>query len=401
MRILFIVLLCSILFSNCWTQSTLTAQERASQIRESRSKNFVMRSDLSDEESQELLKRLETMLDLISRYWGKKNAGIIEMYVVKDLSIWSPNMMPANAWQSVSTGGGLTITQKRSIGQVWQAKAVVYAIADRGTPQHEAVHAYCGQAFGSTGPVWYSEGMAEIGKYWAGPDDKTVHCDPYVIKYLKTSPYKPLEELVDRDQFTGDSWQNYAWRWTLCHLLGFNDNYSQRFKPLGLALMSEQPRISFASVYGTMAKEIEFEHKLFVENMDVGYRVDLCSWDWRTKFQPLRGSRTTSVKIEADHGWQASRLEVAAGQSYSYSTNGEWTLEEDGQDITADGNDAGDGRMVGIIFHDYELTEPFELGIEGTFEAECDGKLYVRCREDWSKIADNEGTVTLKLQAAR
>ncbi|HCS50427.1 MAG TPA: hypothetical protein DIW81_02355, partial [Planctomycetaceae bacterium] len=85
MRILFIVLLCSILFSNCWTQSTLTAQERASQIRESRSKNFVMRSDLSDEESQELLKRLETMLDLISRYWGKKNAGIIEMYVVKDL----------------------------------------------------------------------------------------------------------------------------------------------------------------------------------------------------------------------------------------------------------------------------------------------------------------------------
>ncbi len=389
-----VLLFCSLL------SSSALAQERAS-IGEYRSRNFLLRTDLDKEESAELLNRLETMLDLISRYWGKKNAGLIEIYVFENTANWSSDTIPPQAWDSVTSGGGLTMTQKRTIGRAWQAKAIVYAIADRGTPQHEAVHAYCAQAFGSTGPVWYSEGMAEVGKYWQDPKDKSVTCDPYVIEYLKSVERKPLKEIVDLNQFTGDSWQNYSWRWTLCHLLGFNENYSQRFKPLGLALMTEVPNVTFWTVYGSMAKEIEFEHKLFVENLCVGYRVDLCSWDWKTKFTPARGSRTVSSKIEASEGWQASRLEVEDGQTYSVSTTGEWTIEADGEQLTAAGDDEGYGRLIGVLFNDYELSEPFDLGSEETFTARGDGQLYVRCQDDWGQLADNEGSISLRLQLMR
>lgn len=369
-------------------------------IAEYTSPNFIVRTDMPSEEAKELLERLERMLVLVSGYWGKKSARVIEMYVVKDLANWPEGSLAAEGRTSVATGGGLTVTSKISRGRAWQAKSIVYSTADRGTPQHEAVHAYCSQTFGSTGPTWYSEGMAEIGQYWRGENDKAVNCDKYVIDYLRNSPPKALKEVVDPNQYTGDSWQNYAWRWALCHLLGFNDNYSARFKPLGLALMTEQKGVSFNSVYGTMAAEIEFEYHLFLKNLEPGYRVDLCSWDWKMKPQRVRGSRVLVSKIEAARGWQPTRLEAKSGETYSYTAEGTWKLAAEGEELTADGEASGRGRLLGVLFEDYQLGEPFDLGAAGTFTAESDGQLFVRCQEEWGQIADNSGTLTFKIKLA-
>src|SRR5213079_2692419 len=128
----------------------------------------------------------------------------------------------------IAENAGVTLTETLTMGtQEVASKAVVYATADRGTPQHEAVHAYCGQAFGHTGPLWYAEGMAEMGQYWR-EGDSSVQCPPYVVEYLRASPAKPLADILADDggkqgrgasnPVTGDSWQNYAWRWALCHL---------------------------------------------------------------------------------------------------------------------------------------------------------------------------------------
>ncbi len=377
-------------------KSALPAGE--TKIAEFKSANFILRTDLNPEEAKELLVRLETMLGLISRYWGRKNPRVIEMYVVKELSNWPAGLLHPQGRASIARGGGLTIAQKRTLGQRWESKAVVYAVADRGTPQHEAVHAYCSHAFGGTGPTWYSEGMAEIGQYWKDIDDKSVQCSAEVLRYLKTSEPKPLKEVVDLAQFTGDSWQNYAWRWSICHLLGFNDNYSQRFKPLGLALMTQQRQVSFWTVYGTMSQEIEFEYLLFLKNMAIGYRVDLCSWDWKTKFKRISGRRTAISKIKANRGWQATRLIVKSGEKYLFETTGKWKIEAEGEELTAQGNEQSKGNLVGVLFDNYQLSEPFDLGASSTYTASGDGKLYVRCNDDWASLADNEGTLSLKIK---
>ncbi len=374
----------------------------SSAIQSFQSKSFQVVTDLSADEARELLGRLESMLGLISNYWGRPHRGVIEMYVVKDLSRWPAAQlrgMAPDGLISIQSGGGLTKGTVVSRGREFRSKAVVYATADRGTPQHEAVHAYCVHAFGKTGPVWYAEGMAEVGQYWRA-DDKSVQIHPEVLRYLRDAPRKSIRDIVDSPlEATGDSWQNYAWRWVLCHLLGHNENYTARFKPLGMALLTKNDT-SFAKVYGSQAQEIQFEYNLFLDNLEQGYRVDLCSWDWKTPFRPPRGDNSLLSQIDAGRGWQASRLRAVKGTEYEYVASGEWQTSQAGEPVDADGDANGRARLAGVLLADETLTEPFELGTAGTWTAPADGNLYLRCRDAWGEIADNRGTLSVRLKIA-
>lgn len=384
-----------------------TAEETPAGPTDFRSQNFLIHTDLSPAEAQDLLDRLETMLALVEDYFAHKLTGIIECYVVKDLDRWPNGLIPDEGLPHIRAGAGVTLTTALTNGAATLARSVVYAVADRGTPQHEAMHAYCGQTFGTTGPVWYSEGIAEMGQYWR-KGDTSVHIHDGVLEYLRSHADEPktLDEIVNAKEFTGDSWQNYAWRWALCHLLSANLNYRDKFRPLGLALLKKHPT-SFEQVYGDMASEIIFEYRFFIRHLEQGYRVDLCSWDWKRKFRAPKGSATITAKITADHGWQPSGVILSENTSYRYKATGTWKLSDDGPDLSADGGDDGAGRLLGVVLakHDqgeiaeYSLGEPFELGAEGTFTAPADGQLFLRCRSPWGEIADNRGSVTVKLKA--
>jgi hypothetical protein len=328
------------------------------------------------------------------------------MFVVKDLAAWPPGVFPDAAVDSLTTGGGLTMSQTRSSFNAATGKklahlgtkSMVYAVADRGTPQHEAVHAYCAQSFGTTGPTWFAEGIAELGQYWRDKD-LSVQIHPEVLKYLQNSEPKPLAEIVDLRSVTGDSWQNYAWRWALCHLLAFNPNYGDRFRPLGLQILNEQES-TFQSVYGSMAPEIAFEYRFFLDHMDNGFRVDLCRWDWKTKANLIRGTGAAASKIEAARGWQASRLMVKEGQSYEVTATGEWSTGGDTEKVSADGHAGGRGRLTGVLFDDYKLSEPFPLGATARWAAPQNGVLFLRCDDDWKSVGDNSGSVAVKIKSA-
>ncbi len=369
------------------------------------SAHFQVFTDLSEEKSNELLERLETMLKLVSGYWGKPLRKPIRMFVVDNFENWGVDdlsKMDASGLASIRSGGGLTITRVQGYqnGPKIDADAIVYATSKHGTPQHEAVHAYCGITFGETGPVWYSEGMAEVGKYWK-VGEKGVTTDPYVIQYLKSKEPKPLIEIVNNPlETTGDSWQNYAWRWTLCHLLGFNENYTQRFKPLGISLLAGN-NSNFEKVYGAQAEEIEFEYKLFLKDMEPGYRCDLCSWDWKTRFKGISAKAQVVSNIAANKGWQASRLNVQQGIEYAINTDGEWKVSQDSDELLAAGDANGNGKLIGIIFTNYELSEPFELGSVDTFTPPASGKLYLRCKDNWGELSDNSGSIKASIKLAR
>lgn len=363
-----------------------------------RSRNFELRTDLSAEEAGELLQRLETMIGFVADYWGRPHRGVISMYVARDIGAWPPEelatMDPAGI-TAIRSGGGLTVGTVMVRGNAFRSKAIVYAVPDYGVPQHEAVHAYCGHAFGATGPVWYAEGMAEVGNYWA-EGDKGVRAPPRVLEHLRQPLGKTLDAIVNSPlETTGDSWENYASRWALCHLLGHNSNYSSRFKPLGLQLLSRAD-IDFWQVYGSQAQEIEFEYRLFLATVEPGFRMDLCSWDWKTRFSPAVGRRVHACTIRADRGWQASRLLLKAGTEYGFTTSGDWCVGEGPDKVTANGDHSGKGRLLGVILNDYTLSEPFDLGTAGRFTAATDGRLYLRCGDAWGAIADNSGSMEVR-----
>ncbi len=368
------------------------------------SRTFQVMTDLPPEKSKELMGKLETMMKLVSAYYGRPCRKPIRMYVVDNIANWPKEELdrfsPAGL-SKIQEGAGITETRTTSIvgGPKIDADVIVYAVSSHGIAQHEAVHAYCGVTFGETGPVWYSEGMAEVGHYFRD-GDKGVNALPEVIDYLKSQSPKPLMEVVNNPlETTGDSWQNYASRWVVCHLLGSNSNYAPRFKPLGLALLAGSD-ISFQDVYGTQIPEIEFEYKLFLQDMESGYRNDLCCWDWKAKYKNVVGNYQGTCKVEAGRGWQAARVNLKAGQTYQITATGEWTLGKGESPVTVAGAEDGRGALMGIIFQDYSLSEPFEIGGSETFTAPQDGKLYLRCGDSWGAIADNKGSVLVKIGLA-
>ena len=361
--------------------------------RDLRSANFLLRTDISDRSAQMLLDKLETMIALVSQYYGRPPNGLIECYVVRDLNNWPPGTFPPNAVAKIQEPAGVALSV--SLGN--QTRSVVYSCDDHGVVQHEAIHAYCAQTFGGTGPTWYAEGMAELGQYWK-KDQLAVDINPTVINYLKRNEPKRLLDIVAADQITGDSWQAYAWRWALCHLLANNPNYAGRLKALGIAMMTDVPGATFESVYGPVAREVSFEYDFFLRTLDNGYRCDLCAWQWNRKFQFVPATRHATARVQARYGWQASGVKLQAGQSYDYVAQGTWKITADGEELDADGRDDGPGRLVGVLMNDFQLGEVIQLGVQGTFAAPQDGDLYLRCQNDWHRIADHEGSITVHLR---
>jgi len=361
--------------------------------RELRSDHFILYTDVSDRSANILLAKLETMFGLVSGYYGARPRGPIECYVVRDLTLWPKDRFEPSVIAKILEPAGVTRTTTLRANRL--TKAVVYSCDRHSVVQHEAVHAFCAQTFGSTGPVWYSEGMAEMGQYWK-PGELAVNIDSVVINYLTNAKPKKLADIVKPGQITGDSWQAYAWRWALCHLLASNPNYSKRFKTLGLNMMAGKED-SFEAAYGKVAENISFEYDQFVKNFGNGYRVDLCSWEWKPCSNLSSNKRLKQI-VKPDHGWQATKLKAKKGVSYDFVCQGKWKITAGGDEMTPDGDDSGRGKLIGVILSGFELGKPFELGEKGAFVAPAEGQLYIRCRDEWTGLGDNSGKVTLYLR---
>ena len=365
--------------------------------REVRSRHFLLKTDISDRQAQILLDKLETMVTLLSAYFGQQPTTLVQGFVVRDLDQWPADVFAEPAGVAkIQEGAGVCIS--RSLGD--QREAVIYCCDDHGVVQHEATHAYANLAFGSAGPTWLAEGVAEMGQYWK-VDERAVDISPVVLDYLQQAgPKRTLLEIAVPGRTDSGTWRDYAWRWALCHLLANNPNYADRFKPLAIALMSEQENVSFESVYGPVAQQISFEYDLFLQTLDNGYRADLCAWQWGRKFATLTGDRRAKTSVIAKYGWQASTLRVKAGESYEVAATGNWKIAAGSAETTADGDDAGRGKLLGVVVSEFKLGKPLEIGARGKFTAAKDGDLYFRCRDDWNRLADNAGELTVHMRLA-
>ncbi len=282
------------------------------------------------------------------------------------------------------------------VGNHGRAKSVVYASARSDVVRHEAVHAYCHQTFGRCGPVWYAEGMAEMGHYWK-EGDFTVRVGQREIRFLRENPPISLAATLSSAQVTGDSWQNYASRWALCHFLINDPNYSPRFLALGRGILAGKD-ISFDQTYVATARELWFEYLLFLRHIDRGYRVDLCAWDWNKKFAYLRPGHAMTATVRAGRGWQPTGLTVSPGGKYDYLVTGNWRIASDVKATDVNGDDHGRGRLVGVLMKGYQLGPEFEVGGQGSLDLTAGGDLYLRCRNAWGDLADDSGRVSVRLK---
>jgi len=395
-----------------------------------RSANFLVHTDLPDEEAAALLGRLEATLRTISNYWRRPLRGKITCYVAREVDRWPDDALPHPQARVLLTRiGGATIARRVTGARNTTYPATVFALATPGIAEHEIVHAYCHQTFGEMGPDWYKEGMAEMA-YFGRHGGADLQCPQALIDQLREGPYRTPMEVTTRlltdsvaqavaDTAAGDAsgresvalWtpahaetvksvkQSYRWSWALCHLMANNSNYSARFRALGRGYVSGQD-FKFQDAFGAMEQELCFEYRFMLEHMRPGYRVDLCRWDWSKQFQSPSGRERLTTRVSAAHGYQASGLRVTRGDTYAYRVTGAWSTVAGGEESDADGAPSGRGRLVGVIERDHQLTAPIELGSQGIFTAPADGKLHLRCRDDWCSLADNRGAVRVVFQRA-
>jgi hypothetical protein len=368
------------------------SDEPKQQPRLVRSPHFAFLTDVSDREWAVIRDKLERMVTNLERYFGRKGNGVVEGFIVRDLAVWPDGVLQEAAGvEKIRRGEGVCFNS--TLGP--QRRATLYSCGSHGVIQHECVHGFCHLTFGSTGPTWLAEGVAELGNYWRD-GDTSVEVDPAVMAYIRTAaPKRRLTEIAVPGREPAGTWQDYAWRWALCHLLANNPNYADRFRPLAVALMEEKPGASFEATYGPVARELSFEYDQFLETVGNGSRVDLAAWPWKAKFRPLAAGGTAKVAVNSAAGWQAAGITVDRGTSYDIEAQGTWRVAPGAAATDADGDGGGHGRLVAAVFHDFTLTPPISLGAKAAFVAPADGQLFLRCEDEWTQLGDNEGDISV------
>jgi hypothetical protein len=362
-----------------------------------RSAHFAFMTDVSDREWAVISEKLERMVKALETFLGRKMTGVVEGFVAKDLGKFPVGLIDdPYGVEKIRRGEGVCMNSR--LGNRRHAR--LYSCADHGVIQHECVHGICHLAFGSTGPTWLSEGLAELGNYWKEGDRAIDVPAPVIACIQNASPKRKLLEIAIPGRTDSGTWQDYAWRWALCHLLANNPNYSSRFVPLALALMEEQPGASFESVYGPVAKEVSFEYDQFLNTLGNGYRSDLTAWPWNAKFQKLGSTGEVKVKIKAQSGWQASRVIVEEGAAYEITADGTWKIAAAGKQLDADGEADGRGQLVGAVFSDFTLSKEIPVGTKETLKPPSSGQLFLRCVDTWTELADNDGEITVTIRRA-
>lgn len=373
--------------------------------RDVRSAHFAFTTDLSDREAAIVLDKLERMAGMLQSYFRRPATGVVEGFVVRDLAAWAnhPFEQPLGV-EKIRSGAGVCFNSR--LGD--QRRAVLYSCADHGVIQHECMHGLCHMTFGSTGPTWLAEGVAELGNYWR-EGQREVDIDPVVMGFLRNAqPKRRLLEIAVPGRTDAGSWQDYAWRWALCHLLANNPNYTDRFQPLAIALMEERPDASFESAYGSVARELSFEYDLFLRTVGNGYRADLAAWPWQDhgKARPLAVEASAKIpRVKAAAGWQATRVRVERGAAYELEATGTWRTSAAGPALTAAGDADGHGRLLAAVLRDeageaLSLGDEFPVGAGGPFTAPDDGTLFVRCDDAWTELGDNSGELSVTVRRA-
>jgi len=359
-----------------------------------RSRHFSFLTDVSDREARLILDKLETMVGLLERYFGRRQRGVIEGYIVHDLAAWPEGVLTEPLGiEKIKEPAGICFTT--ALGP--ERRAVLYACDDPGIIQHECTHGFCHLTFGGAGPLWLAEGLAEVGRWWR-EKEKGVNVAPVILAHLHAADRPTLAAITAPNQPPSNDWRDYTWRYALCQMLLDNPNYADRFRALAVALMEGQPGVSFESVYGPVSREVAFEFEQFLTHVGNGYRADLTAWPWKVKQRKLAPGGLGRAKVKGAAGWQASGVEVEAGAVYVITAEGAWRMAADAEPTGPEGNAAGRGRLAGALYADFTLSTEIPLGSHSSWIAPADGLLMLRAADAWTELGDNDGTLSITIR---
>ncbi len=290
---------------------------------------------------------------------------------------------------------------------------------------HEGTHCFMFSVFGSGGPPWYAEGMAEYlgthrwrdGRLTLGAMPRSREEAPYwrrigiiqeAVAQRRALRLKTVIELPS-DAFLKT--EPYAWCWAAVTLLDRHPRYQERFRQLIGHVRDRDFNQRFYRLFEPDWQELNEEWQLMATNMEYGYDVRRAAVDF-TPGKPLSRAGA-EITVAADRGWQNSGLRLEAGADYQLTAAGRyqvakttrvWWSEPGGVSIRY-----YKGRPLGILLAAVRPDHPppgsttallhsTAVGLGTTLSPGQTGTLFLKINDSAGELDDNAGELKVKVR---
>ncbi|MDB5384488.1 MAG: hypothetical protein JWM11_134 [Planctomycetaceae bacterium] len=296
---------------------------------------------------------------------------------------------------------------------------------------HEATHCFMHVMPSVDCPPWYVEGMAELfgthdtdaaGKLHFGIMPVAPEKYPGWARISVVQQEVKEGHVLEVDQilaFTFNDFQKlqaYAWSWALCHYLNNHPRYQKPFRELAKRMMDGGFQRQATELFARDLPDLRDEWLLFASQIQYGHDIPRSAVEFHPGENLASGTASKPVEISAKRGWQSSRVNVVAGQTYKIHANGRvtlamtskpWVSEPQGISIRYF---AGQplGRLLGCIRQVPSETRSkhsgsgilklIPLGPQSSFVAPSSGTLYLRVNDAWNELHDNDGAFRVKVE---
>jgi hypothetical protein len=287
---------------------------------------------------------------------------------------------------------------------------------------HEGTHAFMERFLGGYGAPWYAEGIAELLAVHAWSDGRLQI--RHAIRRREEVPFWGRVKLVrqdrDADRRTSldevlnlpvDSFRqvrHYGWAWAACEFFDSHPEFQESFRQL--ASVADLPAGHFNRRFlddlGERWPTACREWEMMVDEIDYGYDVARAApVEVR---QRVADGPVTRLTLAVDRGWQKTGIRVAPGRPLKIDASGKFLVKHDGQPWPSDAGgitiEYYRGRPLGrllaaISFAGQRDLQVMDVGTGGVVTGDRAGELYLRINESPSAWRDNEGQLSVTVQA--
>lgn len=290
---------------------------------------------------------------------------------------------------------------------------------------HEGTHSFMFHHFGDCGPGWFMEGIAELlGTHHLSDGRLTLAYFPrradevpfwgrikMVQEAVRTGHALSIAEVMSYEVDVELQDQAYAWCWALAAFLDGHPRYRERFRQLPGELKSDDLNRQFLMRFEEDWQALNIEWGAFIQDLDFGYDLVRNAIELHPG-KPLT-ERDQSVAVAADRGWQSSGVHFEAGKRYQLTATGRyqvadepkiWWCEPAGVTIRYYRGRPLGMLLAAILPDDHEdaadAWRSMPIGAHAELVAETSGTLYLRINDAPGELADNAGSLEVRVGQA-
>lgn len=292
---------------------------------------------------------------------------------------------------------------------------------------HEGTHCFCYYNYGTLGPPWLAEGLAEYLALHRWQDGQ--------LEMAARVSNKEEIEYWGRVKLVQDAWfdgqplaldqvlalkpadfpatESYAWSWVAVSLFANHPQLKHEFHQV----LQDLPRQNVASWNQQLlravpldAEQLEVQWQVDVSEMQYGFDFEKTAIQWTNVDANL--SQPWKMNVPADGAWHQSPFELSAGV-WKMTVTGQFRITDEGQPVIsgpdgislayAQGARLGMVQCAvpgenGLLKRSSSLTRPMNAGSEFELTIAQPRQVFFRVNDDPSQLGDNQGQVTVELK---